>query len=344
MTKLFSASEDGPISTTLSVSKEFTKKYGDVIQTADQVLEEMNDLALLPTTPNLDLELGGGVQEGGLTLIAGDKKTGKTTLCLHMCINAVKEGRPVIYVDAESRLKNKQLTGVAGLEECLPLINKLRPPDDQQWAAEDYLTAIEMLVRDPANKGALVIVDSVSSLIPRIELEAELSSQIRDSRGKLLSHWTKKMAQLFIKQRVMVVMIRHFIAETGPSRKTKVADGGRKIEYQADTILNVKYTQAWKEKEEQVGHVVFWDIECSSVGSSARSAESYLRYGQGFDIIQEHIMLADDLGLIKKSGSWFTLTFMEEPEKFQGAGKVRDYLTDNPEVYEDLQTRIREFL
>jgi recombination protein RecA len=328
---------------TLAVSKEFTKKYGDVLKPADKVLEEFSDYNILPTIPSLDEALGGGVQEGGLTLISGDPKSGKSSLALHMCINAVKEGRPVVYVDAEGRLKNKQLTGIDGLDECLPNITKICPPDDEEWAAEEYLNAVDMLIRDPDNAGILIIIDSVSSLIPRCELDAELSSQIRDTRGKLLGHWTKKMAGLLLKQRAMVVMVRHFIADTGPSRKTKIADGGRKITYQADTIIDVGYTSPWTEGDEQVGHVVHWNVVCSSLGASGRKAESYLRYGNGFDVIKDYIDSGVDLGLIKKGGSWYTLLYTEEEVKKQGSGRLRDHFLDTPADLELLKEKIHSF-
>lgn len=349
---------------TLNVSKEFVKKYGKVVKTADEVFEKQKDLKVLTTVPKLDLALGGGIEEGSWTLVTGLAKTGKTSLCLHMVLNAVREGRPVIYVDAEGRLKRKQLSGIRGLEEVLPKVHKISPPDDEHWSAEKFLGATEMLVKDPENKGCLVIIDSVSALIPQKELDADVSAQIRAGLPKMLGHWTKKMNQTVTNNRAMIVLIRHFIANTGPGMKTRIADGGNKIQYQADTIIDVAYTQAWKEgsgeNEEQVGHVVNWDIVCSSLGASGKKAQSWLRYGTGIDVAQEYLMLGEDLGLIDRAGSWFTASFMENHLeegvewdekklkelgfKCQGAGKFRDLIMDNEVMYNYLLADLKEML
>lgn len=338
----------------LNVSKEFTKKYGNVVKTADVVFEQQKDLKALATVPKLDLALGGGIEEGSWTLITGLPKQGKTTICLHMILNAVREGRPVIYVDAEGRLKRKQLSGIRGLDEILPQIHKITPPDDEHWSAEKFLSATEMLVKDPANKGCLVIIDSVSALITQKDLDEEVSSQIRSGLPKMLSHWMKKMNQTVPAQRAIMVMIRHFIADTGPSRKTKIADGGIKIQYQADTILDISYTEKWKEgsgaNEEQVGHVINWDIVCSSLGYSGKKAQSWLRYGTGIDIVQENLMLGEELGLIDKGGAWYTASFMEkhvkdwDPKDYkrQGLGKFRDMFIDDDKMYQLLVKDIKE--
>lgn len=337
----------------LNVSKEFVKKYGDVIQTADIIFEKQKDFKVLSTVPKLDLALGGGIEEGSWTLVTGLPKHGKTTLCLHMILNAVREGRPVVYVDAEARLRRKQLSGISGLEEILSSIHKISPPDDEQWSADKYLSATEMLVKDPANKGCLVIVDSVSALITQKDLDEDVSSQIRSGLPKMLSHWMKKMSQVVPAQRAIMVLIRHFIADTGPGRKTKIADGGIKIQYQADTIIDISYTEKWKEgsgaSEEQVGHVINWDIVCSSLGKSGKKAQSWLRYGIGIDIVQENLMLGEELGLIDKSGAWYTASFIEkhvknwDPKDYkrQGLGKFRDMFLDDDSLYQLLVKDIK---
>ena len=281
--------------------------------------------------------------------------THNTTVALHIVLNAVKEGRPIIYVDAEGRLKRKQLGGIRELDQHLDQIHKITPPDNESWSAEKFLTAAEMLIKDPANKGCVCVIDSVSALIPQAELDAEVSSTIRASLPKMLSHWMKKMNHVVPHQRATMILIRHFIADTGPSRKTKIADGGNKIQYQADTILDVTYTQAWKEGsgdlEDQVGHIINWDVVCSSLGPSGRSAQSWLRYGTGIDIVQENLILGEELGLIAKAGAWYTAEFMEnhlpegkdwEPKDFkrQGSAKFRDLFVENPDMMRFLEEDI----
>jgi RecA/RadA recombinase len=340
----------------LSIPPALKKKYGSVFITAADVFEDNKDKKMLRTVPILDQALEGGIKEGSTTLISGDPKTCKTSICLHLCKNAIDDGRPVAYFDVENRLRNKQLDGIHKLQEYRDKIFMPYPDGLDVWPAEKWLDIAEMLMKDPANRGMLLVIDSASALITKSEMEEEVSGQLRAGLPKTMSHWTKKLARAIPGNDIILVLVRHFIADTGRGPKTKGADGGRKIVYAADTILNVKYTKKWNESEVQIGHQIIWDIETSTDGDSHIASESWLRYGQGIDIVHEYVQMAKSINLVKGS-TWMTLSYLENflqetgdkewdesKYKFNGMKQLKRFFDDSPLHFALLKKEIDELL
>lgn len=352
-----------------ALKKQIKKKYGEVIRSGSDVFEEIKDLKVIPVSPALDYALGGGIREGSWVKLTGDPKTGKTTTALQFAANCQKEengSRPVYYVNVEGRLNRNNLEGVHGLD--VDKIEVIESPTEP-LSAEKYLGIIKDIVME--TPGAVIILDSVSSLIAQRDLDEEVRGDYRPGLQKILSDFTKKMGGVVRNQRAVIIMITHFIANTGGlSRKTKVSDGGVKIHYQADTILEIKYIQGWKEKvaseEKQVGQVIHWNVVTSPLsGFPGAEAVSYLRYGEGIDKLQELIQQAIDFSIIDVSGSWFSCDFavdnleaipeiVEEnnldektAEKFfkvQGQKKLKELLVAHPALIKLLDSTIREML
>ena len=352
-----------------ALKKQIKKKYGEVIRSGADVFEEIKDLKVIPVSPALDYALGGGIREGSWVKVTGDPKTGKTTTALQFAANCQKEeygSRPIYYVNVEGRLNRNNLEGVNGLD--VEKIEVIESPAET-LSAEKYLSIIKDIVME--TPGAVIILDSVSSLIAQRDLDEEVRGDYRPGLQKILSDFTKKMGGIVRNQRAVIIMVTHFIANTGGfSMKKKVSDGGVKIHYQADTILEIKYIQAWKEKvaseERQVGQVIHWNVVTSPLsGFPGAEAVSYLRYGEGIDRLQELIQQAIDFSIIDVSGSWFTCDFAIEnieslPEiveknsldektaekffKVQGQKKLKDLMLDNPSMIALLDNTIREML
>ena len=352
-----------------ALKKQIKKKYGEVIRSGADVFEEIKDLKVIPVSPALDYALGGGIREGSWVKVTGDPKTGKTTTALQFAANCQKEeygSCPIYYVNVEGRLNRNNLEGVNGLD--VEKIEVIESPAET-LSAEKYLSIIKDIVME--TPGAVIILDSVSSLIAQRDLDEEVRGDYRPGLQKILSDFTKKMGGIVRNQRAVIIMITHFIANTGGfSMKKKVSDGGVKIHYQSDTILEIKYIQAWKEKvaseERQVGQVIHWNVVTSPLsGFPGAEAVSYLRYGEGIDRLQELIQQAIDFSIIDVSGSWFTCDFAIEnieslPEiveknsldektaekffKVQGQKKLKDLMLDNPSMIALLDNTIREML
>ena len=183
---------------------------------------------------------------------------------------------------------------------------------------------------------------------------------------KILSWFCKNIVQIVPNQRATLIIITHFIANTSGYGASRMPACGRKIQYQADTRMEVKSISPWVQSDRQVGQAVNWKVVCSSMGSPGTECQSWIKYGHGVDKIQELIMLGLDLGLIGKAGAWFTCEFMvgftdvvkkikpetniEDTEavlkavKFQGQERLYNFLLANEQVFDILEKEIKGML
>lgn len=330
--------------------KKLVKNIGKCIVTGREVYDEKKNLKTLKISPALDFALNGGVQEGSWLNVTGMPKTGKTSSMLHLAANAQKEGRKVIYLDAEGRLKGYNLIGIDGLD--LDAMKIVRSPDDKILSAEEFLSILENLIQQKEYEAALVIIDSLSSLIPSRDLGTMVDGERRPGLPKILSDFTKRMGQVIPRTKTIVVLIGHFITNTSGWGKKFIPDGGIKKDYQADTMITIKKSDPWIVDKQKIGQVILWDIETSSLGSSGTQAVSYFRYGKGLDGVQEIIELAVSFDLVEQSGAWFSLPFMSKYDKeyndkkykFQGVNKLYDFLKKHVEIMKNLETELKEYI
>jgi recombination protein RecA len=356
----------------LSIFDTLVKKYGEeVVKTGREVFEEMKDRVIIPVSPCLDYALGGGIQEGSWVQMIGDPKSGKTTTALQIAANAQKEeygARDIWYVNVEGRLNRKNLEGIEGLD--VDRINIFESPNET-LSAEKYLGGIERIVKECP--GSVIIIDSVSSMIAQKDLDEEVRGDYRPGLQKILSNFTKKMAGVVPKQKAIIIMITHYISNVSGYGKKKVADGGVKIQYQADTILEIARVQPWKVDDkadsQQIGQCVSWKVVTSSAGGfTGGGAISWLRYGTGLDKKQELFSQAVDFDMIEQAGAWYTCNFaleniedvtdiveannvaLDDTEalvklfKFQGQARLLQFMDENPSLWDILDKTMREIL
>lgn len=330
--------------------RKLKKDMGECIVKASEIYEEKSNLKNLSVSPALDFALNGGIQEGTWTIITGKSKTGKTSSVLQICANAQKDGRKIIYFDGEGRIKAYNLVGIEGLD--LDAMEMVRAPENKILSAEEALTILETLIQHPDNTGAVVVIDSVSSLIPRRDIETMVDGERRPGLPKILGDFMRRMGQVIPRTKTMVIMIRHFITNTSGYGKKNVADGGVKIQYQADTLLDVKQSEDWIVDGTKIGQIITWDIQTSSLGASGTKAESYFRYNHGLDAAKEIMELAESFDIIEKAGSWYYLPFMEKHDKeykrenyrYQGVDRLYQYLQDNPDTMDLIKKELEVFL
>jgi recombination protein RecA len=342
--------------------KDIVKKYGQVISTGNQILDRRRDYKTVSVSPAIDLALGGGIKEGSWVILTGDPKCGKTTTALQIAANCQKEERPIIYLDAEGRLKEMNLLGVDGLDkDKMQIIHS----EDEPLSAEAFLDIAVKLCSAKENYGCVCIIDSTSSLMPERELDGDMSPG-RAGLPRILSVFCKKMGQIVPNQRITMIIVTHYITNTSGYGPTRMPDCGKKIQYQADTRMEVKSIKAWEQSEKQVGQAVNWKILCSSMGPPGGECQSWLRYGNGIDKTQELVILGQETGLIAKAGAWLTCEFMlghletvkkinpdldtSDTElvlksvKFQGQEKLYNFLIANEDVCDILEKEISSML
>jgi len=183
-----------------AVSSAICSNYGDVVRTGSEVLANINNLSVIGISPALDIALGGGLREGSCIVMTGDPKSGKTTTALHFAAKCQKLGKKVIYANTEGRLAKQNFDGIKGLDPEKILI--IESTDDKTLSAEDFLNILEYYINnDPS---CLIIVDSVSNMVPRDELEGEVRTGVRNALPRLLSMFFKRIGSSVTKNKTIL--------------------------------------------------------------------------------------------------------------------------------------------
>jgi len=326
----------------METSKQIKKKYGDVFFDVQDIIKKKTHI--IPTTPKLDLALGGGIPEGSWVIISGKEKSGKSVMCLTLAGFAQMPeygGKKIYYFDVENRIKPMTLAGIPNLDLDPKKIEFIRSKRENIISAENNLNIAEEILKTEPN--VVVILDSASALCSEKEYTEDITSSARNPGPKLLSTFTRKLAPVIPVQDSIVIIIQHMIANTSGYGPAFMEDGGNKIKYQCDVKIRAKGYSKWEEDKKQIGQVVNWDVVYSALSAPGQTVETYLRFGEGYDDVWELMELGVDTGLIEKGGSWFTLLFTGNAEKFQGQKKMRDFLKENPKILNALTAKIKAF-
>lgn len=332
----------------MSIKDSISKDFGaDIILSASTVVD--NESLVIPVSPSIDMILGGGIPEGSFVVLTGQPKCGKTTTSLAFAATAqqkkyghgtFKDGRQVYYLNIEGRLKKRDLEGIPGLD-----LNKFDIIGSQTGKilhAEEYLQIAERIINE--EPGSVVIIDSYSALCTEAEITSDMDKMQRADGAKLLAKFCRKVANVIPVNQNIVIGITHLMGNpTGYGAEFK-EKSGQAIAYQTDIKLRAKTFKPWilSSDNTQIGQEVEWQTICSALGPPGGTITSYIRYGQGIDKYMEIITIATDIGLINKAGAWYTLTFLpEEKTKFQGAEKIRNFLIEHPEAYDNLYSQIK---
>lgn len=352
-----------------SITSSILTKYGDVVRSGTEVLESINSLEIIGISPALDIALGGGLREGSVVVMTGDPKSGKTTTALHFAAKCQAKNKKVIYVNTEGRLSKQNFDGIKNLQPDNILI--VESTDERVLSAEDFLNIIEYYINN--DPGCLIIADSLSNMVPAVELEGEVRTGVRNALPRLLSMFFKRISGTLMKNKSILICITHNIANTGgsPYAPQKMADCGNMLQYQAGTNMVITHRGKWqvpKDTGQHVGQIANWSIKTSNAGGRPNStAESWIRYGIGIDEVQEIVQIACEFRLIKASGAWYTIQCaveeLENPTikdilaknnvsnnqediekffKFQGVNNVSEFLSENPRIAEFVYGKIKD--
>ncbi len=278
----------------------------------------------------LDDALGvGGYPKGRIIEIFGPESSGKTTLALHAIAECQKQGGRAAFVDAEHAIDPVYAKNLGvDVDELI-----LSQPDNGEQALE----IVEML----ASSGAisLIIVDSVAALVPQAELDGEMSDSSVGLQARLMSKAMRKLAGVLNKQNCAVIFINQLREKVGVMYgNPETTSGGRALKFYASIRIDIRRTEALKTGSDIVGNTVKVKIVKNKVSPPFKTCELDIIYGQGISKESEILDKAVELGLIKKSGSWFEY---KGSKIAQGRDAAKEYLKANEDVAKELIDQIK---
>ncbi|NOX38065.1 MAG: recombinase RecA [Calditrichaeota bacterium] len=311
------------------IERQFGK--GAIMRLGDRAQVQVD---VIPTgSISLDYALGiGGVPRGRVVEIFGPESSGKTTLSLHIIAEAQKLGGLAAFVDAEHAL-DPIYARKLGVDTVNLLVSQ---PDNGEQALE----IVETLVRS----GALdvVVVDSVAALVPRAELEGEMGDSHMGLQARLMSQALRKLTATVSKSNTCVIFINQLREKIGVMfGNPETTTGGRALKFYTSIRMDIRRIASIKEGPNVVGNRTRVKVVKNKLAPPFRECEFDIMYDQGISKEGDLLDLAANLGIIQKSGTWFS--FGEE-RLGQGRENVKRFLKENPDFRDRLEMLVREKL
>jgi len=281
----------------------------------------------------LDIALGvGGLPKGRVVEIYGPESSGKTTMMLQAIAECQKAGGTAAFVDAEHALDPIYAENIGvNVDDLL-----VSQPD----TGEQALEITDLLVRSGAVD--IVVIDSVAALTPKAEIEGEMGDHHVGLQARLMSQALRKLTANIKRSNTIVVFINQIRMKIGVMfGNPETTTGGNALKFYASIRLDIRRIGAIKKGDEIVGNQTRIKVVKNKVSPPFRTVEFEILYGLGVSHEGELIDLGVRLGLINKSGSWYSYG---DDRIGQGKENVREYLKDNPEIARAIETKIREEL
>jgi recombination protein RecA len=286
---------------------------------------------IIPTgSISLDIALGiGGIPRGRIIEIFGPESTGKTTLALHIIAEAQKKGGVAAYIDVEHAL-DPVYSGHLGVNIDDMLISQ---PD----TGEQALEICEALVRSGAVD--VIVVDSVAALVPRAEIEGEMGDSQVALQARLMSQALRKLAVAIGRSGTAVVFINQLREKVGiVFGNPEVTPGGRALKFYSSVRIDLRRSETIKQGEVAVGNRVKARIVKNKVAAPFRTAEFDIMFDHGISREGDLIDLGVELGLIKKSGAFFS---WGDTRLGQGRENAKNFLIQKPEIAKEIEQQVR---
>jgi recombination protein RecA len=311
------------------LDKTFGK--GSVMKLGDSPVEKVE---VIPTgSVTLDLALGvNGYPKGRVVEIYGPESSGKTTLAIHAIAEAQKQGGIAAFIDAEHAF-DQFYAKKLGVDIDNLLISQ---PDNGEQALE----IADNLIRSCAID--LIIIDSVAALTPKAEIEGEMGDSQMGLQARLMSKALRKLTASINKAGCCCIFINQLRDKIGVMfGNPETTTGGNALKFYSSIRIDIRKATQIKDGEEVMGNRVKVKVVKNKVAPPFRKAEFDIMYGEGISKIGEIIDLGVELNILKKSGSWFSYG---ETRLGQGRDAIKSILTDNPELAEELENKIKDAL
>ncbi len=281
----------------------------------------------------IDMALGvGGLPRGRIVEIYGPESSGKTTLTLSTIAQAQKQGLTCAFIDAEHAL-DPVYAGKLGVNMSEILLSQ---PDNGEQALE----IVDALVRSGAVD--IIVVDSVAALTPKAELEGEMGDSLPGLQARLMSQALRKITAQAQKTNCMVIFINQLRMKIGVMfGNPETTTGGNALKFYASVRLDIRRTGAVKKGEEVIGNETKVKVVKNKVAPPFKTAEMDILYGEGFNRAGEVLDEAVERRIVEKSGAWYAY----KGEKLgQGRDNTCAFLRETPELFGELETRVRELV
>ena len=304
------------------IEKDFGK--GSIMKLGDEHIENVE---VIPTgSIALDSALGvGGYPRGRIIEIYGPESSGKTTLAIHAIAEAQKAGGIAAFIDAEHAF-DRFYAAKLGVDVDNLLISQ---PDNGEQALE----IAEQLIRSSAID--IIVVDSVAALTPKAEIEGDMGDNKVGLQARLMSQALRKLTAAVSKTRTTCIFINQLREKIGVMfGNPETTTGGNALKFYASVRLDIRGSQAIKNGDEVIGKQTKVKVVKNKVAPPFRRAEFDIMFGEGISRAGEIIDLGAELGIIKKSGSWFSYN---ETKIAQGRDAAKQVILDNPELAEELE-------
>lgn len=281
----------------------------------------------------IDQALGvGGYPKGRIVEIFGPESSGKTTIALHAIAEVQKIGGRAAFIDAEHALDPvyaKKL-GV-DIDELL-----LSQPD----TGEQALEICEALVRSEAM--SIIVIDSVAALVPRAEIEGEMGDSHVGLQARLMSQALRKLSGVINKTNTICIFINQLREKVGVMfGNPETTPGGRALKFYSTIRMDVRRSEAIKVGSELIGNKTTVKVVKNKVAPPFKSAEVDIMYGEGISREGEVIDVASNMGIVDKSGAWFSY----KGEKIgQGKENVKLFLKQNKDIFREIESKVRNDL
>jgi recombination protein RecA len=307
------------------------KTYGKgaVMKLGDVVTEEID--AISSGSLGLDLALGvGGYPRGRVIEIYGPESSGKTTLTLHAIAEAQKAGGIAAFIDAEHAF-DKFYAENLGVDIDNLIISQ---PDHGEQALE----IAENLIRSGAID--IVVIDSVAALTPKAEIEGEMGDSKMGLHARLMSQALRKLTGTISKTKCTVIFINQLREKIGVMfGNPETTTGGNALKFYASVRLDIRRRTQIKDGDKVIGNSTKVKVVKNKVAPPFQIAEFDIMYGLGISKVGEILDIGVELGIVKKSGSWFSYG---ETKLGQGRDAVKALIKDNPELADELEGKIKE--